>query len=217
MFKKRQLQNVVNPMDNFNLIINEEYEITCMCDGSIKYSPLWYINNEYLCYWSIDIVCEDPFFRAYGGEKDAQLAGWTKDFHFVHYNPVGERFIFGHRQLSTLAMVENVGEVPTGLKITLTAINGDLVRPYIRNVDTGEYLRLNMTLPQGESVVINTGYASKSAYILSSGQNVMNKVTLGSTFLTLGLGYSVFDYGADNTSTGIVDCRFAYMPRYLEV
>lgn len=216
LYKKR-LQLITAPMSDFQIIVNNKMVLTTTATTSIAYSTKFYENNEQLAYFEIECVSYSPFYEPVDGSVKVDIASWVKDFHFVYSNPVGEKFTFGHRNPSKVASITNEGEVKSGLKITFKAINGDVVNPYITNLTTNEKLLLNETIESGEEVVINTDYANKTCRNIDKDENWLNKLDLGSTFLQIGLGESVFTYGCGEDSDGTMSCSIEYTPKYMAV
>lgn len=101
--------------------------------------------------------------------------------------------------------VYNVGEVATGLEITLTVDGGTVLNPVIYNVITGEFLKLNTQINKGEVITINTNTSKKSIkkYVDGKEQNIINTLARGSTWHKLKVGTNVFTYGAEIGEIGL--------------
>ena len=93
----------------------------------------------------------------------------------------------------------NSGDVDTGALIHIKAI-GSVVNPKIYDLDTGEHIFINITMAEGDEIIINTHKAEKSVTLVSSGvkTNIIGKFANGSTWFTLIPGDNLFTIGADN-------------------
>ena len=102
----------------------------------------------------------------------------------------------------------NGGDVETGIVIRLHAI-GIVLNPKIYNVDTGEYMILNLRMQPGDEITINTRKKEKSIRLISDGveSNVVGTLSAGSTWFNLVPGDNVFTYEADEFSENL-QCEF---------
>lgn len=102
----------------------------------------------------------------------------------------------------------NGGDVETGIVIRLHAV-GIVLNPKIYNVDTGEYMILNLEMQPGDEITINTRKKEKSIRLISDGveSNVVGTLSAGSTWFNLVPGDNVFTYEADEFSENL-QCEF---------
>jgi hypothetical protein len=75
----------------------------------------------------------------------------------------------------------------------------DISNPVIYNAVTGEYFKLNLTLNNGDIIVINTNQGKKSIKKIVNGvvSNAINYLETGSTWFQLDVGQNIFTYTAD--------------------
>lgn len=155
---------------------------------------LFVINQE----MQISIVCPDPYLKSMRFIY-ADISKTIGNFEFpFDIEEEGIEFtIFDNLRITTLT---NGGEVETGIKITLTAINDDVSVPIIYNSDTMEYMKLNTTIAEGEVVVINTQKGSKSIKKIANGleTNIINSLDDGSTWLQMKVGINRFTYSTSS-------------------
>lgn len=59
--------------------------------------------------------------------------------------------IFGYRAESVIVDCYNEGDVSTGMRIRFTAL-GTVTNPILLNVDTGEFIKLNVTMQTGDAL-----------------------------------------------------------------
>lgn len=214
--RKATLQKVIVPTTDFYLVIDDKYRLRITATSTLQYEPEWYVNCELLTKFTIEGTCSNPFFGTIE-EKQASITGWIKDFHFPYCNPVGEKFIFGHRSTSKIVELKNESEIETGMVIVFKAVAGTIINPSLRNVDTGEELVLNATMQNGDEVRVNTGYGTKSARNVTEDENWLQYVSLDSTWLQMPVGTSNFRYDYDEESTGTLECNIYYTPQLIEV
>jgi len=121
----------------------------------------------------------------------------------LHYFPIPEGGLafppegvpFGEYDDDLTQELTNNGDVETGLVITIIAA-GEVVNPKIYNTLTGDYIGINDTLQGNDEVTICTIKGSKT--ITKNGQNVIDKIMSGSTFLQLGIGTNEFTIEAES-------------------
>lgn len=214
--RKATLQKIIVPTTDFYLVIDDKYRLTITATSTLQYETNWYLNCEMLTKFTIEGVCSNPFFETIQ-EQQASITGWVKDFHFPFSNPVGKKFTFGHRSTSKIVDLRNESEVATGMIIEFKAVAGTIVNPSLRNITTGEELKLNATIQSGDEVRVNTGYGEKSVRNISEDQNWLQYVSLDSTWLQMPVGLSSFRYDYDESSTGTLECNVYYTPQLIEV
>lgn len=120
----------------------------------------------------------------------------------------------GYRTLTQNALLANNGDVPTGLKIKFMAVGGEVVNPQILKVNTGEYMRVVVTLQKGDELVVDT--TPRNQVIELNGENIYQKIDRTSTPFQIEVGDNVLRYDADEGYTNL-DVRLYYTPNYLGV
>ncbi len=145
----------------------------------------------------ISILCPDPYFRSLT-EMISDISKTFANFEFpFSIDEEGKEFsiIDEHRE----ADVYNPGEIACGVIIRIYAEADGIENPIIRNVLTGEYLGVEVTLDQGDVLEINTNKGQKAItkYIDAVPQNEINGLMNGSTWFQLEPGLNRFYYEAD--------------------
>ena len=214
--RKINLQRIVNPAQDFYLIIDGTYRLRLAATSTIQYEKEFYKHNDYLTSFTIDAVASNPFFELLE-PIEANLAGWVKDLHFPLTNPQGQRFTVGHRAESKIVDVYSESEVPTGMIIKLKAIGGTVVNPTITNITTKEKFKVNAALQANEELLITTSYGRKSITNLTTKENWLNKLDLDSSWLQMEVGKSSFKCEGEHSSTGTIECNISYNPLLIEV
>ena len=121
----------------------------------------------------------------------------------LHYFPVEEGGLafpvdgvpFGVYDDDLTQELDNGGDVETGVIITIIA-TGTVINPKIYNTETGQYIGINDTLTGGDYVTISTIKGQKT--ITKNGENVIDKIMSGSTFLQLAAGENYFTIEAQS-------------------
>jgi hypothetical protein len=94
----------------------------------------------------------------------------------------------------------NNGDVETGFIIYLKA-RGPVTNPTIYNSETNEYIKLSLSMAEGDVIYINTKKKQKTIQLTSNGvtTNIIGNLVNGSTWFTLSPGDNLFIVTADTT------------------
>ena len=146
--------------------------------------------------FSVQLVCLNPFWRETAEKRD-DIAAWVGALEFPVEIPQ-ERMQLGYRQPSLIVNVYNGGDVKTGVRIEFQAL-GDVTTPLIACVSTQEFIRLNLTLHEGDVLILSTGYGDKWATLYKDGMitDALRYVDVDSTFLQLDPGDNLIRYDAE--------------------
>ena len=156
--------------------------INCRLHGEPKLE-----RKSVLIEFTIPLDCLNPFWREEDEQKE-DIASWVAAWEFPceieKDNP--ESMIFGYRAESVIVDCYNEGDVSTGMRVRFTAL-GTVTNPILLNVDTGEFLKLNVTMQTGDVIEINTQYGSKGATLTRDGEKTdyFRYVDVDSTFKSL--------------------------------
>lgn len=175
---------------------NENREV--YCEGYAEtINVALFTNNEQM---QISLLCPDPYFKSLQMiYNDISKVFAAFEFPFA-ISEEGKEFsiIDEFREAEVL----NQSEIEGGMIITITAERDDIPNPVIYDSDTGQYIRLNLTLNEGYTVIINTNKGSKSVKLIVDGvvENAINSFGSHSTWLQMKLGMNHFSYSADKNS-----------------
>ena len=168
--------------------------------------------------FDISFKCLDPFWKD-EQETREDIASWIGAWIFptVIDKDDPTSMIFGYREESLIVDVYNPGHVATGMRIKLKAL-GQLTGPSLLNVNTREFLKLNMTLYAGDVVDIDTSYGKKTVVLTRAGvkSNVYRYIDVDSTFMQLDIGDNVFRYDAESGLDSL-DVTLSFNAMYLGV
>lgn len=152
----------------------------------------------------ISIICPDPYLKSLR-LIFADISKTIGNFEFP-FDIEEEGIEFSLYDANRITNISNGGEVETGIKITLTAVGGNVTNPIIYNTDTLEQFKLNLTMQEGDTIVINTQKGNKSVKKISNGieTNIINYVDDASTWLQLKIGSNRFTFtSSDDTKLHI--------------
>lgn len=213
---RQRLLKILNPELNGTLYYqygNFRRMIGAKVDGSPTFS-----HPDLSEVFDITFKCLNPFWLETSTHRE-DIASWIPAWYFptVIMRDDPNSMIYGHRETNVIVDVINAGHVATGMTIQFRAI-GELTNPYLLNVNTREFIKVNYTMIAGDVIEINTGYGSKSITLFRNGTetNIYRYMDVDSTFLQLDIGDNVFRYDADTGMTSL-ECTILFDQKYLGV
>ena len=135
-------------------------------------------------YWKSTTVTEEPAFEP--------------KFRF----PIRGPFIMGIQRDQRI--IPNDGHSPAPIQVEFF---GPALNPVIINNTTGEFIKVNQELLEGERMMIDTSDGNKSVYFVDAlgvERNVFNWIDLNSTFFKLVVGNNEIEYTADSDIQGAI-------------
>lgn len=120
----------------------------------------------------------------------------------------------GYRTLYKEVVLANDGDVPTGVQIQFVATRGPVTNPKITNTGTGQYMRVNVAMQQGDILLIDTN--DRHQVITLNGANYYQHIDRKSEPFKLAVGDNYLEYDADENYTNL-DVNLFYTPKYLGV
>ena len=110
----------------------------------------------------------------------------------------------GYRQESLIVNVYNAGDVPSGIRITFTAL-GEVRNPALLNVNTRDFVKFNIVLAAGDVLTVSTGYGEKEVTLNHNGiiTDAFRHIDVDSTYLQLEVGDNLFRYSADSNEENL--------------
>ena len=168
--------------------------------------------------FTVSFKCLDPFWQD-ENETREDIASWLGDWEFpcdIEQDDA-EDMIFGHREESLIVDVYNAGHIKAGMRITFRAL-GELTNPMLFNVDTREFIKVNITMVAGDEIEIDTSYGNKSITLKRNGveTNIYRYMDVDSTFIQLDIGDNIFRYDAD-TGLDNLEASVSFAQKYLGV
>jgi hypothetical protein len=163
----------------------------------------------------ISLLCPSPFFEALE-EIRAELAYWQGNFIFpLEIIPPGLEL--GIRQPSQIITIDNEGDVPCGCEIIFKAL-GSVTNPELINLDSSEFIRINVAMTAGQEIHVFTHFAGKhvTGIIGNTESNAFSLLDIGSTFLQLAAGRNILRYDA-GSNIDLLEVSVLYRPQFLGV
>ena len=120
----------------------------------------------------------------------------------------------GYRTLYKEVVLANDGDVPTGVQIQFVATRGPVTNPKITNTGTGQYMRVNVAMQQGDILLIDTN--DRHQVITLNGVNYYQHIDRKSEPFKLAVGDNYLEYDADENYTNL-DINLFYTPKHLGV
>lgn len=120
----------------------------------------------------------------------------------------------GYRTLYREVVLANDGDVPTGVQVQFVATRGPVTNPKITNTGTGQYMRVNVAMQQGDILLIDTN--DRHQVITLNGVNYYQHIDRKSEPFKLAVGDNYLEYDADENYTNL-DVNLFYTPKYLGV
>ena len=150
----------------------------------------------------ISLLCEKPFFKAI---EEVQTTFGDIDPLFVFPFSIPEEGIeFSAITPHIRKSIISESGVDTGAIITLYA-SGEVVNPIIYNISDGTYMKLNYTMQNLDTIIINTNIGEKSIVLIRNGvkHNLLGYMNLGSKWVVLSPGDNVFSYDCDSGNNNL--------------
>lgn len=204
--KERDRNAAQNLRRKLNRILNPQYEATLTYEfGSFKRvigckiddAPI-FKRKPIFEQFTIQLSCLNPFWRE-EAETREDIATWIGGFEFPVPKglEITDGWQIGYRQPSLIVNVYNSGDVKSGIRIEFRAL-GALTNPQLLNVDTQEYIKLNISLEAGDVLTVSTGYGEKAVKLKRGGitSDAFRYLDVDSSYLQLAVGDNLFRYSA---------------------
>lgn len=150
----------------------------------------------------ISIICSKPYFKDID-VLTTSFSDISKLFEFPMDVPeIGVEL--SSVNVNIRKTILYAGDVETGINIKLFA-NGTVVNPVIYDVFRKTYLKLNMTLEEADTILINTNVGEKSVTLIRDGvsSNALGYMSPDSSWFTLYAGDNVFTYDCESGSSNL--------------
>lgn len=188
---RRKMQRVLNPKLGEVTIFYRDKEIKALAEttpifpGGSGNRGLYY--QKYL----IHLLCHNPFWLDNFTESEEMIA-WIGGLDFALTLPT----VFAKQGESSNKIIKNAGDVDTPV---LLEFHGPALNPKIENSSTGEFIRIEKELGQGQKLMINTAFGSKYIKLVDGDveENAMHWIDLDSNFWQLKPGGNFISFSAD--------------------
>ncbi|MBS4195325.1 phage tail family protein [Lederbergia citri] len=186
-------------------------EIGAIADG-VPFFPDGDNRGERWQRGTITFECPSPYWQSPTTTEEPAFEPRFR-FPIPFYDNPG-KFIMGIQRDQRI--INNDGDAPAPLQIEFF---GPALNPKIINNTTGEFIKVNQELLEGERMLIDTTDGQKSVFFVSeSGErrNVFNWIDLESTFFKLQVGENDIEYTADSDIQGAI-VNISYSKLYTAV
>ncbi|KGR74900.1 hypothetical protein CD33_14185 [Ureibacillus sinduriensis BLB-1 = JCM 15800] len=207
---RHKISTVFNPKLGLGKLIysngNVEREIEVVVDGSPAF-PVGDAKGRWFQRTVINLIAPNPFWEGVAVDN-YKLEDFVGNFRFKFRFPV--RFA---TRGDSRALI-NKGDVPTPIRVEF---RGPVTNPKITNVTTGEFIKVNATIPANYKLILNTSFGNKRVEIIAPDgvvQNAFHYIDLESTFFSLDIGENRFGF---ITEGGNPEVYVEYKHRYLSV
>lgn len=210
---RRKLLSTFTPKGKGKLYFKEnENSKEYLIETIVSSAPVFLSVDFNVTEFVIELIAPDPYWRdTYEGKVN--IANIQGKFSF----PLNLPTLMGTKKPNLIVNCANNGDVPTGLRIEFTALS-QVVNPSLFNINTREYIKVNITLNSGDKIVINTNQGRKSVVVIANNieTKILHLLDFNSTFLQVEKGDNLFRYDAE---VGIerLTCNLYYSPKYLGV
>lgn len=199
--RRKELFRVFNPKFNpfkihFTTKGGKSFYINANLNGTPSLPDGSENNNNTWQKGLLQFTANDPFIYSDDTSK-TDIAVWESALEFP-LELKEEGIEFGIRQQSLIVNVFNDGQMETGMIIQFKAL-GTLTNPSLINVNTYEFIKLNVTMQSGDLIEVSTYDRNKKIELFRNGEktNALKYLDLQSTFLKLNVGDNLFRYDAD--------------------
>ena len=189
---------------NMGVSRNIEYELEGWTFASVR-------NMDNKLKILVDLLCPDPYMLNvdnYG----KNMANISALFAFP-WRMLSTRMTSGKLDYPDKARGMLLGG-PTGVQIQFVATRGPVTNPKITNTGTGQYMRVNVAMQQGDILLIDTN--DRHQVITLNGVNYYQHIDRKSEPFKLAVGDNYLEYDADENYTNL-DVNLFYTPKYLGV
>lgn len=207
---RNQISSVFNPKLGLGKLTylngNVEREIEVVVDGSPAF-PVGDAKGKWFQRTTINLIAPEPYWQGTETEN-YKLEDFVGNFRFSFHFPVR----FATRGDSRTLV--NKGDVPTPIRVEF---RGPVTNPKITNLTTGEFIKVNATIPSGYKLILDTSFGNKRVEIVAPDNIVTNAfhyIDLESTFFNLQVGENKIGFISDS---GNPEVYVEYKHRYLSV
>lgn len=203
---KKELNKLFSPFNDVKIEITGSGYYLIGRPNPVKYGKAYNENNEIMCRFSVEIDCYNPLFQKESG-KDIVMTTTTPAFRFPLI--FKDKNVMGVISAQKSIIVENEGDCDIGGVIKLSALNGTVKNPKVFNIETEEYIKINVTLQENDYITINTNRGEEDVVIhrASTSEDISGipDISEGSTFLQFKQGSFLYGYSVEEGTDVFVD------------
>lgn len=211
---KNFLNRAVNPKHLMEVYANKK-KIQFYPRTSVRYSPDYKDNNEIISSFLITGYCPYPLFTD-ETDKTTSVAYTTALWRFPWVIPQ-TGFMFGIRQPTLIAEIDNTGDFPIGYIIEFRA-KGTVTNPILTDIGSQKFIEFNKVMKDGEVITVDTreGYRKITGTVGGLQSNYFKYRTYDSSWLQLEQGMNYLRYNAED-GVALLEVSIIYNPAYMEI
>lgn len=163
----------------------------------------------------VSIYCSQPYWQDIDFVVQ-EISGFLDMHYFTLYEndmlyfPEGG-IVLGAYDTEKTKSFTNYGDVAVGMEIHIVAL-GNVENPIIYN-SAGQYFGINTSMTAGDEIVVSTVKGQKT--VTRNGENIIDQIKEGSTWLQLDIGENEFTIGSDADIDGSIYFNLIYKQRYV--
>lgn len=210
--KKRYVLKYVKPKQKARLRMTQDYRETII-EGVIEAIDMPRFTKSTVM--QITMYCSQPYWE--DAEYIVQEISEIIDLHYftdyqndMLYFPE-DGIVMGEYDANRTKVFFNDGDVEIGMVIDIIAL-GAVKNPVLYKSD-GKYLGVNIEMASGDEVVITTVKGQKTIYL--NGQNIIDKIRAGSTWLQMDVGENEFTIDSEDGTERNMYFTLSYKQRYV--
>jgi Phage tail protein len=202
---RRNIASIFNPKLGLGILRYENEDVIKEIQGIVDNGPIFPSGSDnrggnLFQKARITLFCPSPYWRSLDITEEPT-------FESLFQFPFEGFFEMGLQRDKRI--IDNDGDAPAPIYLEFF---GPAVNPIITNNTTGEFIKVNQTLGEGEFMRVDTTPGNKSVEFVSPDgtiTNVFNWIDLGSTFFQLIVGENEIEYSADSDIQGaVVNIRY---------
>lgn len=210
---KRQLNKFFSPLDEIEIIKDNKYKISGKLTSTVKFGT-----GKEEGKFSVTLFAPQPFFCTVEADKQS-IAAWEPKFTFPFAIMSKDEIVFGSRIPKSIIEIINEGDVNCGLICEFVA-KGSVTNPKIYDMVTNKEMQLRYTMSEGERIIMNTNYGSKSVTSINGDVErdligVFNFFT-NWDFIQLQPGLNSIGFSADSNADKL-EVYITHSPKFLGV
>lgn len=211
--KERDRQAAQSLRRTLNRVLNPQYEATLTYEfGDFKRvigckiddAPI-FTAKPIFEQFAVNLSCLNPFWRE-ETETREDIASWIGGFEFPEPDglEITDEWEIGYREPSLIVNVYNSGDVKSGIRIEFRAL-GAVKNPMLLNVNTQEFIKLNIDMVAGDTLTVSTGYGEKAVKLQRDGvtSDAFRYLDIDSSYLQIAVGDNLFRYSADTNAENL--------------
>lgn len=195
---RQEVYKVLRPKKSVK-IYYENNSLDVFSEGYVESVKVEHFASKQMC--SVSILCTNPYWKT-AQEIVNILQSTIPKFHFPFHSTEEPELVFGVIEPITSIVVDNNGNVDTGLTFELYA-RASVSDPKIYDYESGDFIGVNIEMKVGDLITINTTQGNKGVTLLRSGveTNIFNQLMKDITWLQLSSEGNAFTYTVDSGYT----------------